>query len=267
MIDPFRRGQRHLFNGRSILGDTKGAFLPNQTGISPTRVRDGERHQSVPDKNKYNLDFSPEGYWGDAVRMLLANIKGEQRRQDILNKVREGGIEAVPEALIAEKLPDGMRELVGRIHPEFMGGEYLPDSEEAEVEIARVSLKSTTADVISIRATPDWDGIRYRIVDEYDNVIKFTLENSKAPLTLKELIDLIDGAEFDDSGFPPGLTRVFRDSNLDLEAAQTHEEVSQRARELVDFVTVTSVFYPELERWYREEAQEWLQEHTRQSDN
>ena len=216
----------------------------------------------MPDKNKYDLEFRPESYWNDAVRMLLANIKGGQRRQDILNKVREGGIEAVPESLIAENLPDKVRELVGMIHPRFMGGEYLPDSEEEEVEIARVSLKSTTADVISIRATPEEDGIRYRIVDEYDNVIKFTPESSKAPLTLGELIDLIDSAEFENSGFPPGITGAFRDSNLRLETAQTQEEVSRRARELVDFVIVTSIFYPELERWYREEAQEWLQERT-----
>jgi hypothetical protein len=32
-----------------------------------------------------------------------------------------------------------------------MGGEYLPDYEEGDVEIARIELESTTADVISIR--------------------------------------------------------------------------------------------------------------------
>lgn len=219
----------------------------------------------MPDKNKYDLDFSPESYWNDAVRMLLANIKGEQRRQDILNKVREGKIEAIPDLLIAEKLSDSMREFVGTIDPVFMGGEYLPDSEDEEVEIARVSLQSVMADVISIRATPEENGIRYRIVDEYDSVIKFTPESAKAPLTLGELIELIDSAEFENSGYPPGLTGVFRDSSL--KTAQTPKEVSQRARELVDFVTVTSIFYPELEPWYHEEAQEWLQERTRQLDD
>ena len=216
----------------------------------------------MPDKSKYDLDFRPESYWNDAGRMFLANIKGERRRQEILKKVREGGIESVPDSLIAEKLSDGMRELVGTIHPAFMGGEYLPDSEEEEVEIARVALQSVMADVISIRATPEKDGIRYSIVDEYDNVIKFTPENSKAPLTLGELINLIDSAEFENSGFSNGLTGVFRDSQLDGYSGQPHEEVCQQARELVDFVTVTSIFYPALNRWYREEAQEWLQERT-----
>ena len=37
------------------------------------------------------------------------------------------------------------------IHPSFMGGEYLPDCGEDETEIARIELRSTLADVISIR--------------------------------------------------------------------------------------------------------------------
>ena len=52
--------------------------------------------------------------------------------------------------------------------PSWMGGEYLPDLEGREVEIARVVLASVTMDVFSLRARllPD-GGYGYRMVDEY----------------------------------------------------------------------------------------------------
>ena len=62
-------------------------------------------------------------------------------------------------------------DVVGQIYPSFMGGEYLPDADDGEVEIARVALRSVMADVMSVRACLEEDGIRYRIVDEYQNDI------------------------------------------------------------------------------------------------
>ena len=57
----------------------------------------------------------------------------------------------------------------------FMGGEYLPDYLPEEVEIARVAMESTTADVISIRAFMEADNlIHYRVVDEYEFSQPFT---------------------------------------------------------------------------------------------
>ena len=49
----------------------------------------------------------------------------------------------------------------------FMGGEYLPKLEKGEVEIARISLRSVTADQISARARRIGAQIEYAIVDEY----------------------------------------------------------------------------------------------------
>jgi hypothetical protein len=51
-----------------------------------------------------------------------------------------------------ESLSNGAREFRGRVHPSLMSGEYLPDYEGDEVEIARVALASVMGDVISIRA-------------------------------------------------------------------------------------------------------------------
>jgi hypothetical protein len=49
-----------------------------------------------------------------------------------------------------------------------MGGEYLPDRRDTEVEIARINIDSTTSDVTSVYAKAGKDRIRYRVVDEYN---------------------------------------------------------------------------------------------------
>jgi hypothetical protein len=143
-----------------------------------------------------------------------------------------------------EKLSDTERSTIGRLHPVFMGGEYLPDYKNNEVEIARISLKSSTGDVISVRALQREFVIRYQVVDEYGTRFKIQPEKTVEPISMGELIGLIDAAEAE--GGRKGLTNIFRDFNLDKDPM-----------ELLDFVTVTSEFYPDLERWYRDEAKEW----------
>jgi len=77
------------------------------------------------------------------------------------------------------------------MHPRYMGGEYLPDQEEGEVEIARIEIASTTGDVTSVYARRDGIEILYRIVDEYegDTLSGHTERTSTEPLTLGELAD------------------------------------------------------------------------------
>lgn len=227
----------------------------------------------MPEKTKYNIAFRPESYWADPVQMLLANIKGEHRHRKALELIRERQLDALEEWLLSENLSPELRDIAGRIHPMFMGGEYLPDCDHGQVEIARVSLDSTTADVISIRANRDGDGINYQIVDEYESEFEFAPTGSKEPLNLGELISLIDSVKFssedEDMRRPKGLTNSFRESNLQSYTCHwdsklerniyyTDESLYKGALKLVDFVTVSSNFYPELAFWYCEEAQEWL---------
>lgn len=77
-----------------------------------------------------------------------------------------------------------------------MGGEYLPDLAPDEVEIARITMKSTTMDVIGIRARRLKRHIAYRFVDEYEDLIaknyEMQPEVSARPLTLGEVIHVID---------------------------------------------------------------------------
>jgi hypothetical protein len=84
-------------------------------------------------------------------------------------------------------------------------------------------------------------------VDEYGTEFKIQPKETVEPLSMGELIRLIDGAE-SDNGRRKGLTSVFRGGGGDL-----------------DFVTVSSQFYPELESWYCEEAKEWCEEARRNS--
>jgi hypothetical protein len=53
----------------------------------------------------------------------------------------------IPDFLAQSALSDSDRQALGRIHPAFMGGEYLPDLAQSEVMIARITIASTTQDV------------------------------------------------------------------------------------------------------------------------
>ena len=200
----------------------------------------------MPDRTKYDLEYRPE-YWNDAVRIVLANIKGEYRRRRALELIRQGRTESLSDWLITERLPIEDREFTGKIHPALMGGEYLPHYGSGEVEIARVSIRSVTSDVISIRAKMRVDRITYRIVDEYETGYRFQPKSTAKPLTLGEIVGLIDGVKVPGGSSHRGLTTMLRESNRACEPEK-----------LADFVKISSAFYPDLERWYEEEAREWL---------
>jgi hypothetical protein len=194
-----------------------------------------------------DMTFRPVSYW-DTPDTIFANIKGEQRRLMLRKVAEQGDAEELQEWLLKDKLTEEERKLIGRIHPLLMGGEYLPDYEGDEVEIARVALQSTTGDVISIRARKSGGAIHYLIVDEYESQFEYSPNRTKAPLTLGELINLIDTVKNDSMEYV-GLTNTFRDMNLDA---------GSDPEDLVDFVTVSSPFYPQLEEHYAAEGREWL---------
>ena len=143
-----------------------------------------------------NYDFAPESYWleSDPLAAIIKNVRGEKRRQLIREAWKAGLFEYLAQELISDELPDSLRTQFGRIHPSFMGGEYLPDLDVGEVEIARICLSSTTADVISLFAAPCNPGISYRIVDEYEEVYLLPIAESTTPLTLADVIRQLDEA-------------------------------------------------------------------------
>ena len=139
------------------------------------------------------------------------------------------------------------RKLTGSIHPAFMGGEYLPDYLDGEVEIARVSLKSVTCDVYSIRARKNDDGqIQYRVVDEYNSwdngLFILNPESTTEPFTFGEMVSFIDNVDWTDcGGADKGLTTGFRDMNYNAVGPGRRE-----LEDLVNFVSVSSFFYPDM---------------------
>ena len=148
--------------------------------------------------NEINLDFRPSSYFwplGLATH-LLARIKGAKRKAALKNLIDEGRLDEIPEFLTQSSLSEEERRAIGRIHPAFMGGEYLPDLDRTEIEIARISIKSTTGDVTSVYARRGNRSIQYRVVDEYggDTLRGVTQRTSVKPITLSELYQFLVGA-------------------------------------------------------------------------
>jgi hypothetical protein len=144
------------------------------------------------------LNFRPASYFWPlgAERELLTYIKGAARRAALQRLIDEGQLAEIPGFLAEAKLSEEERSAIGRVHPQFMGGEYLPDQEEGEVEIARIEIDSTTADVTSVYASLDGSTIHYRVVDEYggDTLSGPAEMDSKSPLSLGELEEFFVGA-------------------------------------------------------------------------
>jgi len=213
----------------------------------PISLTNRRRVFSIPNANDYDLNFRPNSYWGaqELGAYYGSRIKGELRRQMVVTAIDKGGI---PEKMLDSELNNNIKRAIGQIHPWNMGGEYLPDLFPNEVEIARVILKSTTMDVISIRARHTKHRIIYRIVDEYEPEywdFELTKKTSARPLTMREIISLIDLSR------EGGLVGSGRDYHFD--------EYGSDPEEIYDFETAASAFYPELEAWYDAVNEEWLE--------
>ena len=195
-----------------------------------------------------DLSFRPLTYWPeDSVRLaILGNIQGEARRRILQEALDSGDSDFPPEALLQPVLEPELRRLLGKIHPMFMGGEYLPTYLPEEVEIARVAMQSTTADVISIRAFMEADHlIHYRVVDEYETEFSQPITESELPLTAGELIHLIDTS---DGHGEPGLVLPFLAMNAEYDEPER----------LRDFISVDSDFYPGVGRHYAQRTNAYL---------
>lgn len=209
-----------------------------------------------------NLDpadcFRPASYWeeGDPLSAILRNVKGTRRREMIRDFWNNGLLETLDPALLADNTDPELRQFLESLDPTFMGGEYLPDLLPTEVEIARIELESTTADVISIRArrVPGDELIHFRIVDEYDTTFGISPETAAEALTHRELvrlIDTVDGGEWGGLGMCYNLAN--HESGCDPES-------------LRHFTSVSSDFYPDLFDHYDDIHEQWVTEACRELD-
>ena len=208
-----------------------------------------------------DMNYQPS-YWPESENreQRLTKILGKSRR-DITRKILDSGgvkeLNAVGIELSRSELGDNDRQAWGSLHPDLMGGEYLPSYAENEVEIVRISLKSTTADQICVRACGQNGDIQYRVVDEYDTDYFLPCNHSELPLTMAELIDLLENTSNSFNEADGGLIRNHWFFNVDY----------MDPEEAVDFVSVESAYYPEVSHYYSLEADKWLSEQNVEEDN
>ncbi len=228
-------------------------------------------HSAGPEPG-FDQDFRPQSYWPrlPSVATLLTQVKGTVRR-DLATGLLNGEIRlpagASPNFVLDESLGDDVLRGWSSGDPSMLGGEFLPDALPEEVEIARISMQSTTGDVVEIRARPVDGQIAYRVVDEYaadfDGGYEITPERSTLPLTLGELIGLIDtarrtgGIAYGVESFNVGLLEGPLWVNLDGGGGALPEGMAE-------LVTVTSAFYTALGSYYDGWLRSWIEDERRQ---
>jgi len=192
-----------------------------------------------------DLGYRPKSYfWPLGLEThLLSRIKGAARKAALKRLIDSGHLEDIPDFLAQSALSADERQALGRLHPAFMGGEYLPDLLRNEVMVARITIASTTQDVTCVYARRGKNRIHYRVVDEYqgDTLSQPSTRTSTQPLTLGQLEAFFDGAW---SIFEV-LEMNFGDEGYDID-------------EMQDFVvSVDSEFYPQLGALYRHRIDAW----------
>ena len=196
--------------------------------------------------------FRPESYWEelDPLSAVLHNITGENRRRMITDYWNERRLDDLDLSLLCDEPDCISRTRLGRIHPSFLGGEYLPPYLLGEVEIARISLQSTTKDVITLRARPVPDGIAYRIEDEHQGTFSVPIAVSVSPLTLAEVIRQFDKGRLQEMDWDGGLTLGYNSMNAEF----------CNFENLRDFTRISSRVYPQLEMHFKSVFEEWVKE-------
>lgn len=153
-----------------------------------------------PDRIAASSDaWRPRDYFGalDREAELMTRVQGVMRRRlarALLDAGDAGALSgALSGPLLASALGEDDRRAIGRLHPAFMGGEYLPSAQAGEVEIARVTLRSTTSDVVVVRARRAGGRIHYHVADEYggSTLSTSTCRTSTEPLTMGALVDFL----------------------------------------------------------------------------
>ena len=218
------------------------------------------------------LKWRPESYteFDDPVALVLNGIRGQMRREmarDML--IAEGEhrefidtqLGPIQAGILEERADERFIHTMSAFEsPIWMGGEYLPDVDSSEVEIARIVLRSTLMDVISIRARWRWGRYHYRIVDEHEMTYNLSRKSSNKPLTLGQLIDLLwksycEGWDYN----PYGMVEGFWEDQRVYGCPAFLEDC-------VNFAYVESDFYPRLSDWYDQRGKEWIAEQAEEEE-
>jgi len=208
----------------------------------------------VPIVPGIDLSFRPGSYLADRdpVSAIVQDIVGTHRRAMVRDALTGAApnIGELDDTLLANRLPDHERIALGQIHPSFMGGEYLPERLAGEIEIARVELASSTGDVVSLTARRRGRRWVYTMADEYDTTFTLAKQSSAQPLTLAQIVHLLDSADgdmLDTSGH--GVVMCWPES-----ARENGDDPEDAAA----VVSVSSEVYPELAEYYERRLATWV---------
>ena len=144
--------------------------------------------------NSHPIDyFAPSRSLEEAV---IRRIKGDHRKEFIAEAIRQDGLDSIPPQWTAHNLEEIFKAMLMSRDPRNRGGEDLPDLDEGEVEIARLSLAdSVHGEVTSLRARKDAGRIHLRLVDEYETEFELPKTEIPAPLSATEIIEFFAACE------------------------------------------------------------------------
>ncbi len=158
-----------------------------------------------------DLEFRPESYW-DVPAAVMADMYDRVCRDFFAEVVASGqddpqlleivaGVEKIEEIreFLREEDEDGLEYRAGRLWEEVYYNRFddMPRYRFGEVSIAGVLYSATVhRDVVDVRAQWTPYGIVYQVVDEYETPYNVAIEESEKPLTLAELIQIVDCADF-----------------------------------------------------------------------
>lgn len=185
--------------------------------------------------NEFDLKYRPETYWTQKNKVSL--IKGEHRKQLVKDLIDAG--EDVPESLLEENASQEFLDASLIFDRQSLGGEFVPNLEINQTEIVRIWIDSTFGDIVSVRATMLDSGISYSMHDDHEEKYIINPESSKLPITVQEVINLIETAHIEDTEWL--LMTKLRDGGH-------------------GFFNITSDCYPQLEAWYNENEQKLADE-------
>ncbi len=127
---------------------------------------------------------------------VIRRIKGDHRKAFIAQAIKEDGLDSIPPQWTAHELDEMFKMMLMSRNPRNRGGEDLPDLEDGEVEIVRVSLAdSVHGEVTSLRVRRDGTSMALRLVDEYQTEFKLPRDRIGRPFTAGELIEFLSGCD------------------------------------------------------------------------
>lgn len=221
----------------------------------------------MPDHSQYELDYRPRSYWvfEDPALKALATVKGALRRETAAQLLGNNPAEPLDPRLMDQSLTPADRYALFCLDPEAASGEFLPDLDPFEVEIARVYYESTFSDVVSVRARWLEGRIIYGVLDDYSrdgqDYVTWNPSYSDKPLTMREIVQLMDTAsqqpDDDPDGWFTGLVQGSSRYQYYSESFECPPHFDRRK----GFTSVSSAFYPELSSWYDDVDEELCEEY------